>query len=135
MNVLFYLKLYVITMPVFFAVDMLWLGVVARSFYKKHLGFILSPQVNWPAAISFYLLYIIGILVFAVVPALAKASLSRAVLWGCLYGFFTYATYDLTNMATIKDWPLKVVLVDVCWGAFLCTTVAATSFLLARWIL
>jgi len=134
MNFICYLKLYALTVPVFFAVDMIWLGFVAKKFYRNNLGFVLSPDVNWPAAVSFYLIYIVGILVFAVVPALEKESLGRALLRGCLYGFFTYATYDLTNMATIKNWPLKVVIVDVLWGVFLCSTVASISFLIAKWL-
>ena len=134
MNFIYYLKLYALTVPVFFAVDMIWLGFVAKKFYRTHLGFVLSPDVNWPAAVSFYLIYIVGILVFAVVPALEKESLGSALLWGCLYGFFTYATYDLTNMATIKNWPLKVVMVDILWGVFLCSTVASMSFLIAKWL-
>ena len=133
MNMISYLKLYAMTVPRFFAVDIIWLGVVAKTFYRDNLGFILSPKVNWPAAISFYLLYIAGILIFAVVPALEKGSFSKALLWGCLYGFFTYATYDLTNMATIKDWPLKVVVVDILWGVFLCAVVASASFMMAKW--
>ena len=132
MNIIFYLKLYALTVPVFFAVDIVWLGLVAKKFYQNNLGFILSPDVNWSAAIAFYLLYICGILIFAVVPALEKESLGKALLWGCLYGFFTYATYDLTNMATIKNWPLKVVVVDVLWGTFLCSTVASIGFMIGN---
>ncbi len=94
----------------------------------------LSPEVNWWAAIAFYLIYIAGILFFAVVPALEKASLMRALVWGGLYGFFTYATYDLTNMALIKGWPLKIVMVDILWGMVLCATVAMSSFCIAKWI-
>lgn len=134
MNVIFYVKLYALTVPIFFAVDIIWLGIVAKKFYRNHLGFILSPEVNWTAALSFYLLYIAGILIFAVIPALEKGSLGKALLWGCLYGFFTYATYDLTNMATIKDWPLKVVFVDILWGVLLCSMVASSSFLIGQWL-
>lgn len=134
MNFNYYLKLYALTVPVFFAVDIIWLGFVAKKFYRKHLGFILSPEVNWWAAISFYLLYIAGIMIFAVVPAIEKDSLGKALLWGSLYGFFTYATYDLTNMATLKNWPLKVVVVDILWGVFLCSMVASISFLIAKWL-
>ncbi len=134
MNILFYIKLYLVTVPVFFLVDMVWLGLIARNFYQKNLGFILSPEVNWAAAIIFYLIYIVGIIFFAVVPAIEKDSLARAVVWGGLFGFFTYATYELTNMALIKGWPLKVVIVDVAWGFFLCATVAALSFKAAKWI-
>ncbi|UCF31131.1 MAG: DUF2177 family protein [bacterium] len=134
MNTLYYLKLYAVTVPVFFAIDMVWLGFVAKRFYGDNLGHLLSPTVNWPAALGFYLLFIIGILIFAVVPALRSGSLGRAVLWGALFGFFTYATYDLTNLATLRDWPLKVAIVDIAWGSFLCASVAAVSTLLGRWI-
>mgnify|MGYP002065162331 FL=1 len=134
MNYIDYIKLYALTVPVFFAIDIIWLGFVAKKFYRNNLGFILSPDVNWSAAISFYLLYIVGIIIFAVVPALEKDSLRIALLWGSLYGFFTYATYDLTNMATIKNWPLKVVMVDILWGVFLCSMVASISFLIAKWL-
>ena len=131
---LYYIKLYLLTIPVFFAVDMIWLGFAARSFYKKHLGYILSPEVNWPAAIAFYLMYIIGIIFFAVRPALEADSLARALLIGAFFGFITYATYDLTNLATLKDWPLTVVIVDIAWGTVLCALVATGSFLIGRWL-
>jgi uncharacterized membrane protein len=123
-----------LTVPIFFLIDIIWLGYVAKNFYRQHLAFVLSPEVNWWAAITFYLIYIAGILFFAVAPALEKASLMRALVWGGLYGFFTYATYDLTNMALIKGWPLKIVLVDILWGIVLCATVAMSSFYIAKWI-
>lgn len=129
-----YIKLYLMAVLIFFLMDMFWLGLIARNFYQKHLGFILSPEVNWKAAIIFYLIYIAGIIFFAVVPALEKDSLATAILWGGLFGFFTYVTYDLTNMALIKGWPLKVVIVDVAWGFFLCAAVAAMTFTAAKWI-
>ncbi len=134
MNFVFYLKLYFLTIPFFFIIDLLWLGVIAKGFYRKHLAFILSPEVNWTAAIVFYLIYIIGILFFAVIPAIERDSLFRALVWGGLFGFFTYATYELTNMALIKDWPLQVVVVDILWGIFLCASVASISFKIAKWI-
>jgi len=134
MNALFLLKLYLLTVPVFFIVDIIWLGYLARGFYRRHLEFILSPHVNWPAAIVFYLVYIVGILVFAVVPAIERGSFVRAIVWGGLYGFFTYATYDLTNMALIKGWPLKIVIVDILWGMFLCAVVAGSSLGIATLI-
>ena len=134
MNVSFYLKLYALTVPVFFIVDLIWLGVVARGFYQKNLKYILSPNVNWTAAIIFYLMYIAGILIFAVLPGVAKDSLRHAALWGALFGFFTYATYDLTNLALLKDWPLNIVVVDILWGVVLCTVVATLSFYIAKWL-
>ncbi len=131
MGFMFWVKLYLATIPVFFAIDMLWLGVLARSFYQTNLRHLLSPEVNWPAAFIFYFIYIAGILLFAVRPGLEAQSLGRACLWGALFGFFTYATYDLTNLATLRDWPLNVVLVDIAWGTVLCTLVAGGSYLLA----
>ena len=134
MNPWFYIKLYLLTVPIFFIIDLLWLGYVAKRFYRENLDFILSPEVNWPAAICFYLIYIAGILIFGVLPALEKDSLARALVWGGLYGFFTYATYDLTNMALIKGWPLKIVVVDIAWGVVLCAVVAAASFFVGSWL-
>ena len=135
MTVAYFLKLYVLTIPVFFIIDIVWLGVIARGFYRRQLGFVLSPEVNWVAAVTFYLIYIAGIIFFAVRPSLASGSLSEAALLGGLFGFFTYATYDLTNMATIQDWPLKIVVVDILWGTCLCSIVAALSLLIARRLL
>ena len=102
--------------------------------YRQNLASILSPDVNWGAAIAFYLIYIAGILIFAVIPAIQRDSIARAMVWGGLFGFFTYATYDLTNLALIRDWPLKVVVVDILWGIVLCASVASLSFRAAKWI-
>jgi uncharacterized membrane protein len=135
MNYLFYLKLYALTVPIFFIIDIIWLGVIARGFYRRQLGFILSPEVNWVAAAIFYLMYIAGILFFAVRPAINSNSWGQAALLGGLYGFFTYATYDFTNLATIKNWPLAIVVVDVLWGICLCTLVSVLSFAITRWLL
>jgi uncharacterized membrane protein len=110
---------------------MVWLGVVAKGFYQRHLGSFIGP-INWPAAIIFYLLFIIGIIIFAVAPALETQSLIKAVVLGALFGLFTYATYDLTNLATLKDWPLIVVFVDIVWGMVLSGSVAAVSFIIGR---
>lgn len=126
-----YVYLYLLTVPVFFVIDMLWLGLIANKFYQTQLASFLGP-VNWPAAILFYLIYIVGIIFFAVAPAVAQNSLSKAILLGALFGFFTYATYDFTNLATLKDWPIVVVIVDVIWGAFLSGSVAAVSYLIAQ---
>jgi len=119
---------YLITVPIFFIVDLVWLGVVAKSFYQKHLGYLMRPQVNWTAAILFYLLFIIGIVIFAVKPALEAQSGLRALAYGALFGFFTYATYDLTNLATVKDWPVIVTVIDLVWGTVLCGAVAWGSY-------
>jgi uncharacterized membrane protein len=123
--------LYLLTIPAFFAIDMIWLGFVASKFYQSQIGYLLGP-VNWTAAIIFYLLYIIGIIIFAVHPALVSGSFGKAVLLGALFGFFAYATYDLTNLATVKDWPLLVSIVDLAWGTVLTGSVAAVSYYLGK---
>lgn len=135
MNTVFYIKLYLAAFGAFLVIDLLWLGLVARNFYQKHLGFIMAPNVNWAAAIIFYLLFILGLLIFAVVPGLQADSLGRALLLGALFGFFTYATYDLTNLATLKDWPLIVTVVDMIWGTVLATSVTLVSYLAGQWFL
>ena len=127
----FYLKLFGLTLPVFLVVDLLWLGVVAKGFYRRNLRFVLSEDVNWYAASAFYLIYVAGILFFAVRPAIASHALSDAALLGALFGFFTYATYDLTNMATIRGWPIAIVVVDIIWGVLLCAVVASASYAMA----
>jgi uncharacterized membrane protein len=127
------IKLYLMTVPIFFAIDMLWLGLVARKFYQNQLAGLLRPDVNWTAALVFYAVYIAGIIIFAVTPALEKQSLSHAIRMGALFGFFTYATYDLTNLATLKDWPVLVAGVDIVWGVILCSAVAAASYGVGQW--
>jgi len=135
MKISFYLKLYALTIPVFFVIDILWLGVIAKGFYRRNLKSILSSDVNWTAAVIFYLIYIAGILFFAVRPAVHNSSLGQAAVLGALFGFFTYATYDLTNMATIKDWPLVIVIVDILWGVCLCALVSCLSFMISKWLI
>ena len=130
MSAAFWLKLYLLTVPVFFLIDMIWLGFVARNFYKEQLHSLLSPQVNWTAALLFYFIYIAGILFFAVRPGLEAGSFARACLSGALFGFFTYATYDLTNLATLRDWPVLVTVVDIGWGILLCTLVSGAAYLI-----
>ncbi len=125
---------YLLTTIVFFAIDMVWLGVIAKNFYAKHLGYLLSPSPNWAAAVIFYLMFIIGIFIFAILPAVEKNSLGHALLFGALFGFFTYATYDFTNLATLKDWPLIITFVDILWGIVLTGTVSVAGFFITKWI-
>jgi len=134
MNVKTVLLSYLLTFVVFLAVDMLWLGVIAKNLYAKYLGDFLSDKINWTAAFVFYLLFVVGILIFAVYPAISKQSVQHALLMGALFGFFTYATYDLTNLATLKGWPLPLVIIDIAWGTILSATVAYCGFQLTKWI-
>jgi uncharacterized membrane protein len=129
MNIQTFLILYVISVPVFFIIDMIWLGFIASNFYKSRLGHLMG-DINWPAAIIFYLIFLVGLTFFATYPAVAKQSLASALLLGALFGFFTYATYDLTNLATLRDWPLSVVVVDIIWGTVLGAAVALGTYLI-----
>jgi uncharacterized membrane protein len=126
------LKTYLIAFSVFLVIDLLWLGVIAKSFYFRHLEPFFAEKINWPAAFIFYILFVAGILIFAIFPALEKQSLQRAVVYGALFGFFTYATYDLTNLATLRNWPGIIVIVDILWGTVLCAAVATAGYLAAR---
>ncbi len=127
-----YYKLYLIALPVFFAIDILWLGLIAKNFYAQQIGHLMRPQVNWTAAILFYLIFLAGMVIFVIAPAHLNGSWQYALGYGILFGFITYATYDLTNLATLKDWPLKVVIVDLIWGMVLAGSVSVITWWLAR---
>ena len=126
-----FFKLFVIALPVFFAIDMLWLGLIAKDFYAKQIGGLMKPNINWTAAIIFYLIFIAGLVVFVIMPAVVKNSWSHAVLMGALFGFVCYATYDLTNLAVAKDWPVFVTIIDLIWGAVLAASVSVITYLIA----
>lgn len=127
-----FIKLYAIALPVFFAIDMLWLGVVAKNFYRAQIGSLMTSNVNWIAAIIFYLIFIVGLVVFVIEPAVAKGNWSHALLFGALFGLVCYATYDLTNLAIAKDWPLLVTIVDLVWGAVLAASVSIITYFIAK---
>ena len=119
---------YIVALVTFVAIDMAWLSVMAPRFYKPTLGDIAISGVNLPPAIAFYLLYPIGLLIFAIVPALKAGSMGNALIYGALFGFFTYATYDLTNQATLRNWTTQLTLVDVAWGSLLGALASAVTF-------
>ena len=130
-----FIKLFLIALPVFFAIDMVWLVLVAKKFYHRQIGFLLKPDINWPAAILFYLLFIAGLIAFVISPALEKHSWLHALLFGAFFGLITYATYDLTNLATMKNWPLLVTIVDLVWGSFLAASVSLITYFISSRIL
>jgi uncharacterized membrane protein len=125
------IKLFLIALPVFFAIDIAWLVLVAKKFYQEQIGFLMKPDVNWFAAIIFYLLFIAGLVTFVISPAVEKHSWVSAVLYGALFGLVTYATYDLTNLATLKDWPLTVTVVDLVWGTVLAASISGITYFIA----
>ncbi len=129
-----YLWIYLITFTVFIVIDLIWLGVIGQGIYQKYLGPLLKKDVNWTAAIIFYLLFILGLLVFVVGPAYLNEDILEAFLMGGLLGLIMYATYDLTNLATLKDWPLPITLIDLIWGSFLGSLTSGVAVILSLWI-
>jgi uncharacterized membrane protein len=127
-----FIKLFIIALPVFFVIDMVWLVLVAKKFYQEQIGYLMKPDINWFAAIIFYLLFIAGLIVFVISPAVEKHSWVHALLFGALFGLITYATYDLTNLATLKDWPLLVTVVDLIWGTVLASAISVITYLIAN---
>lgn len=115
----------------FFVVDLIWLGFVAKDFYRSSIGHLMGDGFNMPAVIAFYLIYTAGLFFFAVNPALEAGDWQKAAMLGAAFGFFAYATYDLTNMATLKDWPLVITLADMAWGSLLSGAVASVGHAVA----
>lgn len=109
-------RIYLLTLVPFVLIDGIWLGLVAPKFYRSQIGYLLAESPNWIAAVIFYLLFIAGMVIFVTGP---ESLVAQAAFRGALFGFFCYATYDLTNLATIKDWPVLVTLVDMVWGTCL----------------
>lgn len=132
---LHYLVAWTATAVTFFAIDLVWLGLVATSFYRERIGALMLDQINISAAVMFYLVYVVGIVIFAVAPALHSGSWITALVYGALFGFFAYATYDMTNLATLRGWPLEVVVVDVLWGTVITGASATIGFLVTRSLL
>lgn len=119
---------YLAALAVFVAVDLVWLGVVAKDYYRGGIGHLMGDGFNVPAAVAFYLIYVAGIMMFAVLPAAQSGEWTRAAILGAAFGFFAYATYDLTNLATLKNWPLGVALADMAWGSIATAIAAATGY-------
>lgn len=125
-----FIRLFLIALPALFIIDMIWLILVAKKFYNQYLGYIMNPDVRWASAIIFYLIFIAGLVTFVVAPAIEKHSWTHALLLGVFFGLVTYSTYDLTNLATIKDWPLLVTIVDLIWGMILSGSVSVVTYLI-----
>ena len=127
-----FLSAYIATAVVFFILDFIWLGFVAKNFYRSQLGDLMAEQVNMAVAAGFYAAYAAGIVIFAVSPALKSGEWRDALIYGALFGFFAYGTYDLTNIATLRDWPVAMSIVDMIWGTALTATSATLGFFITR---
>lgn len=124
----FYLGAYAIATITLFILDFIWLGFVAKGFYSNQLGHLMADNVRYGIAAAFYMTYTVGIVVFAVKPAIEAENIMLALGYGALFGFLAYGTYDFTNMATLKDWPIKMSIVDIIWGTTLSATVAWVTY-------
>ncbi|MGL5540623.1 MAG: DUF2177 family protein [Erysipelotrichaceae bacterium] len=126
------LWLYGIAFVVFLILDMLWLALIAKGFYQAQLGHLMTPSVNWAAALVFYVLYIAGVVFFVIEPAFVKQDWMQALGYGAFFGLLCYATYDLSNLATLKQWPLLVTVVDLVWGTSVTAAVATITYFIAN---
>jgi uncharacterized membrane protein len=132
MTSLQFLRLYGVSLVVCFALDLLWLGVIAKGFYQQQLGHLMRPDVQWVPAVLFYLIYVAALVVFVVHPAAEKQSLSRAILLGAFFGLAAYAAFDLTSLALLRDFPVRAAVVDLAWGATMSAIVCGAGFATAR---
>ena len=123
---------FAITLAVFLIIDGLWLTVIAKKLYAQHLGYLMAEKPRLFAALVFYMLFVVGLLVFVINPALTAGSLKSVLLHGLLFGLITYATYDLTNLATVKDWPVLITVIDLIWGSFVSAAVSGISYVLIQ---
>ena len=132
MNIIGFFKMFAATGAAMFALDMLWLGVVAKGLYARQMGSLLRPDVKWVPAMLFYLLYVSAVVVFVVMPAAERKSLTRALGFGAFFGLAACATYDLTSLALIRDFPVLIVVVDLAWGMVLTAIASGAGYFVAR---
>lgn len=125
------IKIYGIAFLVFLVIDMVWLNVVAKQLYFEQLGYLMTTEVNVLAAVIFYVLFIVGLQYFVINPNLQNHAM-KTLCAGAFFGLVTYATYDLTNLATIKDWPILITAVDLVWGSVLSASVATVTHVLVK---
>ncbi|MET0544563.1 MAG: DUF2177 family protein [Variovorax sp.] len=128
-----YLLAWAATFVVMLAIDMLWLGVIAKSLYQQGMGNLMAPQPRLAIAALFYVMYPIGLVIFAVLPGMSADSLARAALLGALFGLFAYGTYDLTNLAVVRDWPVGLSFIDMAWGTFVSGLSAVAGMAVLRY--
>jgi uncharacterized membrane protein len=127
-----YVASYFAALFAFVVIDMAWLAAMTSRLYRPTLGDILIADVNLSPAIMFYLIYPVGLVVFALNPALKSGSMTTAATYGALFGFLAYATYDLTNYSTLRNWTMQLTIIDILWGTMLSATTAAVSFFVVR---
>lgn len=123
-----FVKMYLIALVVFVLIDGVWLGFISKNLYSKELSHLLTNNPNWTAAVIFYLLFLVGLVYFVINPGIEQESIKTILISGALFGLITYATYDLTNLATLKEWPVKITIIDLIWGTSLSTVVSTVTY-------
>ncbi len=127
-----FIKLYIVALPILLVLDALWIGLVAKDVFKQHVGHLMAQEMRWGAAGSFYLVYILGLVFFVIAPAIRENSWIQALLCGAFFGFIAYATYDLTNLATLDKWPATLAFFDMLWGSFVSGAVALITYWIGK---
>jgi len=120
--------MYLIALLIFVVIDAIWLGVISKDLYKVEIGHLMADKPNLLVALIFYLLFLVGLVYFVINPSIEAESIVKLLVSASLFGFITYATYDLTNLATLKDWPIKITIIDLIWGSSLSTIVSLGTY-------
>ncbi|MBT8528596.1 DUF2177 family protein [Polynucleobacter paneuropaeus] len=128
-----YFLLYLAFLVALVSIDLVWLLGIAKNVYRDGMGSLMATEPKLLAGLAFYVLYALGALIFVVIPALSKQSLSHALLYGALFGFFCYMTYDLTNLAVIRDFPSRLAFIDIAWGSLVTAGVSGLIYKLGEW--
>ncbi|AWW48347.1 DUF2177 family protein [Polynucleobacter paneuropaeus] len=128
-----YFLLYLAFLVALVSIDLVWLLGIAKNVYRDEMGSLMATEPKLLAGLAFYVLYALGALIFVVIPALSKQSLSHALLYGALFGFFCYMTYDLTNLAVIRDFPSRLAFIDIAWGSLVTAGVSGLVYKLGEW--
>ena len=127
-----YIYLYLLTLAIFLIIDFIWLNFIAKNLYSSKIGHLLTENPNLIPAGIFYLLFVVGVIIFAILPGYEARSITKAIFLGALFGLMTYSTYDLTNLATLKNWPLSVTIIDLIWGTSISTVTTVSGYYIAR---
>ena len=127
-----YIKVFLIAIIIFLILDFIWLGLVAKNLYQNEIGTLLKTKFNFVAAFIFYIIFIIALTIFVIIPAINNNSLKEVILLGAIFGLVTYATYDLTNFATLEGFTIKIVIIDLLWGTTLGTLTSTLTYLIYK---
>ena len=127
-----YIKMYIISFVVFLIIDAIWLLFISKNLYQAEIGHLMADKAKLIPALIFYLVFLVGLVYFVISPGIESKNITKLLLSAALFGFITYATYDLTNLATLKNWPVKITIIDLIWGTTLSTLVSYVTYIIYR---